>query len=79
MSAFQMLGKQHYYLGNLHKAQYYTERAERGKAEGPQSKLKELSNNLYKKKLEKKNIGLGLPVTDDSQSLRDERPPYSRA
>lgn len=74
-----MLGKQHYYLGNLHKAQYYIERSHRGKAEGAQSNLKELSSNLYKKKQERKKAGDGLHILDESQQQRDERPPYTRS
>ena len=33
MLAFEAIGKQHYYLGNLKKAQYYSERAIRGFSE----------------------------------------------
>jgi len=41
--AYEMIGKQHYYLGNLSKAQYYIGRAQRGNSEPATSKIREMS------------------------------------
>jgi hypothetical protein len=43
MLAYELLGKQHYYLGNVKKAEYYTLRAMRGYSEGLNSKTRELN------------------------------------
>lgn len=43
IKAYEMMGKQHFYLQDLLRAEYYMDRSTRGKFELPTSKIRELS------------------------------------
>jgi hypothetical protein len=62
MLAYESMGKQYFYLGNVKKAQYYIARAIRGYSEGMTSKTKELSNIQFNRRLEKRNQLQGVPT-----------------
>ena len=55
MIAYESIGKQYFYLGNVKKAQYYIARAVRGYSEGITSKTRELSNIQFSRRLENRN------------------------
>ena len=46
-----MIGKMHFYLGNTRKAHYYHDRSIRGKEEVTNSKVRQLSEIVYTKKI----------------------------
>ncbi len=50
--AYEMIGTQHFYLTNLSRAQYYLDRASRGKFEVYSSKIREFSLLQYEKKMD---------------------------
>lgn len=52
--AYEMIGKQHYYLNDLRKASYYLDRTLRGKFELKLSKVREFSIMHYKLKLQQR-------------------------
>ena len=52
--AYEMIGKQHYYLNDLRKASYYLDRTLRGKFELKLSKVREFSNMHYKLKIQQR-------------------------
>jgi hypothetical protein len=52
--AYELIGKQHYYLNDLRKASYYLDRTLRGKFELKLSKVREFSNMHYKLKLQQR-------------------------
>lgn len=51
MAAYEMIGKMHFYLGNLRKSNYYHNRSIRGKEEVINSKVRQLSEIVYVKKI----------------------------
>ena len=52
MIAYEMIGRQYFYLSDLHKACFYIDRTMRGKFENATSKVRELSLIQYHRKLE---------------------------
>jgi hypothetical protein len=66
MLAYESMGKQYFYLGNVKKAQYYIARAIRGYSEGTTSKTKELSNIQFNRRLEKRSQLQGVPTFEKS-------------
>lgn len=51
MAAYENIGKMLFYLGNIKKANYYHERSIRGKEEVINSKVRQLSEIVYVKKM----------------------------
>eukprot|EP00347_Sterkiella_histriomuscorum_P024572 403330650 len=58
IKAYEQLGIQYYYIGNIEKSQYYNDRAMRGKCEKKDSKIRELYDgiNHQLKKSESKKV-----------------------
>eukprot|EP00347_Sterkiella_histriomuscorum_P001099 403373330 len=50
LRAYEQLGMQHYYLGNLEKSKYYNDRCMRGKTEKQNSKIRSLYNGYNQAK-----------------------------
>jgi tetratricopeptide (TPR) repeat protein len=50
MLAYSMIGRMYFYLGNIHKANYYNERSIKGQTEAPDSKTKLISATHYRHK-----------------------------
>ena len=55
MAAYEMISKMHFYIGNIQKAHYYHDRSIRGKEEVLNSKVRQLSEIVYVKKIKDRN------------------------
>lgn len=62
-----MIGKQHFYLQDLFKADYYMDRCTRGKFELPTSKIRELSLIQMQRKIDSRKVKTTMGDTGEPQ------------
>ena len=77
MTAYEMIGRQYFYMSDLQRSGYYIDRFQRGKFEIHSSKVRELSLIQYHRKLESRYDKAAIEERKQI-GVFEERPQYDK-